>query len=66
MSDELLKFRIEAAELRMGKIQRELDDLKEKHEQAQRSWLTRGIGALLFVLTTLIGVMWSYRGEIFK
>lgn len=73
MSDNIIEYRLAVLEKENEERKVENEALKqalfdlEKAESAERQrQLVWGIGALGLVVSTLAGVIWAYRGEIFK
>jgi len=73
MSEENIIYRLEQAERHIAKTDECMELLKRRFEQRERERseqekknLLWGIMLLGSLVTTLIAVLWSYRGVIFK
>ena len=66
MSDPIIEYRLEQAEKALAALEAELKAFKAAEEELERKRLTWGITALGSVVLTLGGVIWAYRGVIFK
>lgn len=64
--DDVVLYRLEKAEEQIQALEKELNETKENYEKRERQRLLWGIGTLGTIVSTLIGIIWSYRSEIFK
>lgn len=66
ISNDQLVYRLNSAETHISNLETEIKQLRKEIETAERRRLMYGIGALGAVISTLVGIIWSYRGVIFK
>lgn len=66
ISNDQLMYRLNVAEKHIETLENNLVKLRQEIETAERRRLMYGIGALGAVISTLVGIIWSYRGVIFK
>lgn len=50
----------------IGELKKDLHDFKEEERERERKRLLWGISSLGTLLTVTVGVIWSYRGVIFR
>lgn len=76
-TEDILRYRLEQAENSIKEIRAEhrsdietlkadLQKMREAEEQREKRYLVTGISSLGGVVLALAGVLWAYRGVIFK
>lgn len=59
-------YKISQLEKQLAEVEREFKAFKTSELEKEKKNLLWGIGLLGSVLTTVIGIVWSYRGVIFQ
>lgn len=66
MSDETILYRLQLAEEHIEKLEQKFDARELERNKQEKKNLIWGISVLGGVASTLLGVLWAYRGIIFK
>ena len=63
---EVWAYRLTEAEREIVALRKEVSLMRKEAEDRERARLVAGVGALGSLVLALFGVIWAYRGAIFK